>query len=240
MLHLIPFDGAGNLGAGTPRDELSLRKTIIQACLNMNARGFNQGKSGNISARWGRGILITPSGLPYDQMQPEDLAFMPLDGDYGSWSGPFVPSTEWRFHVDIMQARPEVGAVVHTHSLYATVLAICEREIPAIHYNVAMCGGPTVRVAPYATFGTKELSENALKALDGRKCCLLSHHGTISVGPDVQRALALAEELENLAKQYYLTAQLGGARILPDDEIATVMERTKNYWVAKPSKAAAE
>jgi L-fuculose-phosphate aldolase len=189
--------------------------------------------SGNISARLGDALLITPSGLPYEEMAPEDIAVMPLEGEYGSWKGPYVPSTEWRFHLDIMRARRDVGAIVHAHSLYATVLGICGREIPAIHYMIGMCGGPTVRLAPYATFGTKALSANALEALEGRNACLLAHHGTISVGRTLPHALALAEELENLARQYYLSLQLGGAGILPVSEIDSVMERMKNYWVTK-------
>ena len=216
-------------------DELALRRTIIEACLTMNARGFNQGKSGNLSARFGDGIVITPSGLPYEELQPEDLAWMPLEGEYGSWTGPYAPSSEWRFHLDILRARPDAGAIVHTHSLYATVLSICEREIPAIHYMIAMCGGPTVRVAPYATLGTKELSNNAVKALEGRDACLLSHHGAIAVGSGVQRALALAEELENLARQYYLALQIGGATLLPDAEIAHVKGLMKGYFISKPA-----
>ncbi len=221
-------------------EELALRRAIIAACLAMNARGINQGKSGNISARFGKSLLITPSGLPYEDLQPQDIAVMPLEGEYGSWTGPYAPSSEWRFHIDIMHARADVNAVVHCHSLYATVLAICGREIPAIHYMIAMAGGPTVRIAPYATFGTKQLSDHALAALAGRNCCLLANHGTIAVGPDVRRALTLAEELENLARQYYLAVQLGGANVLPDREIANVMDRTENYWVTKKASAAVE
>lgn len=221
-------------------NELAIRRDIIKASLTMNAHGINQGKSGNISVRFGNGIIITPSGLPYEDMEPEDLAVMPFDGDYGAWSGPYAPSSEWRFHVDIMQGRPDINAIVHCHSLYATVLAICGKEIPAIHYMIAMAGGPTVRVAPYATYGTKELSVNALAALEGRNCCLLSNHGTISVGSDLYHTLILAEELENLAKQYFLALQIGGARVLPDAEIANVMERTRNYWITKEQVKAAE
>ena len=117
-------------------DEFALRRRIIEACLTMNARGFNQGKSGNVSVRFGESILITPTSLPYEQLTPEDLAQMPINGEYGSWVGPHAPSTEWRFHLDIVRSRPEVGAIVHTHSLYATVLGICGREIPAIHYMI--------------------------------------------------------------------------------------------------------
>ena len=224
----------------TIHDEFTMRREIIAACLTMNAHGVNQGKSGNISVRFGQNILITPSGLPYDEMQPEDIAVMPLEGAYGSWTGPFAPSTEWRFHLDMTQARPDVGAIVHAHSLYATAFAICGREIPAIHYMIALTGGPTVRVAPYAAFGTKELSDNAVKTLEGRNCCLLANDGTIAVGPNLQSALALAEELENLARQYFLSLQIGGAHILSDAEIANVMERTKTYGVTKRSALAAE
>ncbi len=213
--------------------ELAIRRAITKASITMNAHGINQGSSGNISVRFGNGLIITPSGLPYEDTEPEDLAFMPFDGEYGAWSGRYAPSSEWRFHVDIMRARSDINAIVHCHSLYATVLSICGREIPAVHYMIAMAGGPTVRLAPYATYGTKELSVNALAALEGRNCCLLSNHGTISTGVDLYHTLVLAEELENLAKQYYLALQLGGARILPDEEIANVMERTKNYWVTK-------
>lgn len=219
-------------------DEFALRRRIIDACLTMNARGFNQGKSGNVSVRFGESLLITPTSLPYEQLTPEDLAQMPIDGEYGSWVGPHAPSTEWRFHIDIARSRPEVGAIVHTHSLYATVLGICGREIPAIHYMIATCGGPTVRLAPYATFGTQELSDHVLEALGGRNACLLANHGAIAIGPDLRYALALAEELENLARQYFLAIQLGGAVILPDDEVAKVMERMKNYGFARATPGA--
>lgn len=174
-------------------------------------------------------MLITPTGLAYEKMKPADLCRMPLAGDYGIWDGPLQPSSEWRFHLDILRARPEIGAVVHCHSNYATALAICHREIPAVHYMIAAAGGPTVRVAEYATYGTKELSDNALKALEGRTCCLLGNHGQIATGPTLDRALWLAVELETLAKQYAITRLVGEARILPGDEIAMVVEKFKSY-----------
>ncbi|MEZ5830550.1 MAG: class II aldolase/adducin family protein [Dongiaceae bacterium] len=211
------------------RQELELRKGIIAACRAMNGLGINQGTSGNISARYGADMLITPSGVPYDDLKPGDIAAMPIEGEYGSWRGPLNPSSEWRFHLDIMRSRPEVGSVVHTHSTYATTLAICGKEIPAIHYMVAAAGGPSIRVAPYATYGTKELSEHALAALKGRTCCLLRNHGVIATGANVKRALWLAVEIETLAKQYYLSLAVGDAQILPDDEIARVVEKFKNY-----------
>jgi L-fuculose-phosphate aldolase len=211
------------------KEELALRVGIIDACRAMNALGINQGTSGNISARHGDVMLITPTGVPYDVLAPADIAAMTLTGQYGSWTGPLQPSSEWRFHLDIMRARAEVGAVVHTHSTYATTLAICGKEIPAVHYMVAASGGPNIRVAPYATYGTKELSELALKALEGRSCCLLRNHGVIATGANVKKALWLAVEVETLARQYYLSLSIGDAQILPDAEISQVVEKFKNY-----------
>lgn len=209
--------------------ELQLRRDIVAACRSMNAMGINQGTSGNISARYGSYMLITPSGVPYEEMDPRDIVPMPLEGEYGSYKGNLVPSSEWRFHLDIMRARPEVGSVVHTHSTYATTLAICGREIPAVHYMIAAAGGPTVRVAPYATYGTKELSDNALKALEGRTCCLLGNHGMIATGPTLKKAMWLAVELETLARQYYLTLAIGAPNVLSDSEIGHVVEKFRNY-----------
>lgn len=210
-------------------DETELRRGIIEASRRMNAIGLNQGTSGNISARAGDRMLITPSGVPYDELEPEDIAAMPLEGEYGAWEGPLGPSTEWRFHLDITRARPDVGAIVHAHSTYATTLAICRKEIPACHYMIAASGGTTIRCAEYATYGTKELSENALRALEGRNSCLLANHGMIATGPNLSKAMWLAVELETIAKQYYLSLTLGGPVLLPDEEIANVMERFKSY-----------
>lgn len=211
------------------KDELKVRQDIVTACHTMNDLGINQGTSGNVSARFGTSMLITPSGLPYDEMTPEDIVVMSLEDGYGSYQGGLAPSSEWRFHLDIMLARPEVGGIVHTHSTYATSLAICGREIPAVHYMIAAAGGPTIRVAPYATYGTAELSRHAVAALEGRNACLLANHGVIATGATLQRALWLAGEVETLAKQYYLSLTLGKPQILPDAEIARVVERFKSY-----------
>ncbi len=209
--------------------EQALRGDIVAKCRWMNVSGLNQGTSGNISARCGDRMLITPSGIAYDEMEGDHLAVMLLDGEPGEWAGPFAPSSEWRIHLDILKARPDVGAVVHTHSTHATTLSMCRREIPACHYMIAAAGGPTVRCADYATFGTEELSANALAALEGRHCCLLANHGMIATGPNLSRAMWLAVELETLAKQYYLSLAIGGPVVLPDDEIARVKERFKSY-----------
>jgi L-fuculose-phosphate aldolase len=216
-------------GRTMDREEMALRREIIDACRSMNAAGINQGTSGNISARRGGTLLITPSGVPYDELEPGDIAAMPIEGAYGSWEGPMRPSSEWRFHLDIIRARPEVGAVVHAHSTYCTALAICGREIPAMHYMIAAAGGPGIRVAPYATYGTKALSDNALKALEGRSCCLLANHGMIATGSTLKRAMWLAVELETLARQYYLSLAIGGPNILSDGEIEHVIQRFKDY-----------
>ena len=211
------------------KGEDELRRAIVEACRSMNAIGSNQGTSGNISARYHDVMLITPTSVPYDEMEPEDIAVMPLDGEYGAWKGRLQPSTEWHFHLAITRLRPDVGAIVHAHPTYATVLAICGREIPACHYMIAAAGGPTVRVADYATYGTKELSENALRALEDRTCCLLANHGMIATGPDLKKAMWLAVELETLARQYYLSHAIGGPNILPDAEIEHVKEKFKAY-----------
>ncbi len=211
------------------KDELKIRRDIIAKCRQMNAIGLNQGTSGNISARYGERMLITPTSTPYDEMEPEMIASMPLEGDYGAWEGPLKPSTEWRFHLDILRARPEVGAVVHTHATYCTVLAICGKPIPAMHYMIAAFGGPEIRCAPFALFGTKALSDYAVKALEGRNGCLLANHGMIAVGPHLDRAMWLAVELETLARQYYLTLPIGGPVVLSDQVIADTAAGMASY-----------
>jgi L-fuculose-phosphate aldolase len=220
--------------------ELKLRGSIINACRSMNGLGINQGTSGNISARYGKLMLITPSGVPYEELKAKDIVTTLVSGKGDKWNGALAPSSEWRFHLRILQDRPEAGSVVHTHSTYATTLAICNKPIPAIHYMVAAAGGPDIRVAPYATYGTEQLSDLAMKALEGRTCCLLRNHGVIATGPDVRRALWLAVEIETLARQYYLSLALDNAQILPDAEITRVIEKFKNYGPRqKPAKTRA-
>jgi L-fuculose-phosphate aldolase len=219
------------------KDDVELRKAIIAKCRWMNAAGLNQGTAGNISARYKDRMLITPSAVPYDEIEPEMIAAMPIEGEYGSWKGPLKPSTEWRFHLDILRARPDVGAIVHTHATFSTILAIAHKPIPACHYMVAAFGGTDVRVAPYATYGTKELSENAVAALRDRNGCLLANHGMIAVGTTLDKAMWLAHELETLAKQYYHSLLIGGPVVLADAEIARVKESFKGYGLQdKPLK----
>jgi L-fuculose-phosphate aldolase len=213
-------------------EELELREAIIAKCRWMNDSGLNQGTSGNISARFGPWMLITPSGVPYEAMAPEMLAAMALDDAEAGWEGPLKPSTEWRFHRDILRARPDVAAVVHTHSPWCAALSITRRPIPAAHYMVALFGGNDVRCAEYATFGTAELSRAALAALEGRNACLLANHGMIATGPDLDRAMRMAVELETLARQYVTALAIGGPVLLTDEELAEAAGTMKGYGPA--------
>lgn len=216
--------------------EDELRREIVEAARGMNALGINQGTSGNISARFGGTMLITPSATPYEAMQPADLAAMPIrapeDTEYGRWTGPKPPSTEWRFHLDILRGRAEAGAVVHSHATFCTVLAIAGRGIPACHYMVAAFGGADIRCAPYAPYGTAELARLALAALKGRNACLLANHGMIVVGPTLARAMWLAVELETLAKQYYHSLLIGGPTLLTDAQVEETRQRLSRYGAA--------
>ena len=211
------------------RSERAKRQSIIDACLQMNQMGINQGTSGNISLRHGEGMLITPTSTPYEAMKPEQIVFMKLDRppDAGQ-----RPSSEWRFHRDILRARPEVNAVVHAHPPYATIVAIMGKEIPPIHYMIACAGGDTIRCAPYATFGTEALSKHAVAALEDRSACLLDHHGMIAIGPSLARAMWLAVEVETLARQYHGCLQIGKPPLLSKAEIENVRTRMAGYGPA--------
>jgi L-fuculose-phosphate aldolase len=205
------------------------RQSIIDACLRMNQVGINQGTSGNISLRHGDGMLITPTSVPYEAMQPEQTVYMGLDGSLAPGAR---PSSEWRFHLDILNARPEVNAVVHTHPPYSTMLAIMGLEIPPVHYMIACAGGDTIRCAPYATYGTPELSQHAVKALEDRSACLLAHHGMIAIGPSLAKAMWLAVEVETLARQYHGCLQIGTPPLLSKAEIENVLGRIAGYGPA--------
>lgn len=200
--------------------DVALRQAIVDACRGMNASGLNQGTSGNISVRVAEGMLITPSSTPYDLMGPETICAMRLDAGPEAATGPKAPSSEWRFHRDILAARPEFGAVVHAHPAHCTALAIARRPIPAVHYMIALFGGDDVRCAPYATFGSQALSDHALAALEGRSACLLANHGMIACGPTLARAMAAAVELEALARQYCAALALGAPHVLTPAQIA--------------------
>ncbi len=209
--------------------EQDLRQEIVASARAMNAMGLNQGTSGNISVRMGDTMLITPSATPYDSMRPDQVAAMPINDQRGAWAGPLKPSTEWRFHLDILRGRPDAGAVVHSHATFCTTLAIARREIPACHYMIAAFGGANVRCAPYATFGTQELARHTLTALEDRSACLLANHGMVVVGATLAKAMWLAVELETIAKQYCYSLMLGGPHILSDAEIADTARSFGSY-----------
>ena len=237
------------------RREIDARAALIDACRALSARGVNQGKAGNASVRWHRGsragLLVTPSALPYDRMSPDDIVWLSLelaDGGAGQGGGgPSVidsvgrrPSSEWRIHRDIYQHRPEAAAVLHAHPPHATALAcladVQASGIPAFHYMVAVAGGIDIRCAAYATFGSVALSEATLAALAGRRACLMAHHGIVALGASLDAALALAEEVETLARMYHLARQLGQPALLDEAEMTRVLALFADY---RPDQAPA-
>jgi L-fuculose-phosphate aldolase len=206
--------------------ERGLRVRIIETGRRMNAADMNQGRSGNVSARVEGGFLVTPTGVPYESLNPPDLVFMRRDGER---VGTYTPSSEWRIHRDIYEKRPETGAIVHTHSPYATSIACLRRGIPPFHYEVAFAGGSDIRCADYATFGTQALSDNALAALEGRYACLLANHGVVALGRNIDEAFGMAAKVEALARLYWQALQAGEPVLLDDAEMARVLEKFGTY-----------
>jgi L-fuculose-phosphate aldolase len=185
------------------------------------------GTSGNLSVRIATGMLITPSGVAYDRLTPEQLVALDLDG--GSDSGQLAPSSEWPLHRAILRAQPGIAAIVHTHSTFATALACCRQRIPPFHYMVAAAGGNDIPCADYATYGSEELARNAVAALRERRACLLANHGVVAVGSSIEKAEALALEVENLARQFAASRALGEPVLLDDAEMERVLERYATY-----------
>ena len=206
---------------------MNLHQKIIETAIQFNVSGLSVGTSGNLSARTSQGYLITPSGIPYHQLKAADIVEMDLQGNVVH--GDLKPSSEWHFHQDIYLAREEINAIVHVHSDYATGIACTRQDIHAFHYMVARAGGDSIRCAEYATFGTDALSQNAVKALQGRSACLLANHGMIALGESIDSAYKLAEEIENIAKQYYISKQLGEVVLLDDDEMKINLEKFNTY-----------
>lgn len=206
--------------------EAALRREIISTCLAMNASGLNRGTSGNVSARNEAGFLITPSGIPYAELHPNEIVQMDLDGGY---EGDVLPSSEWRMHLDIYRQHEEAGAIVHVHSTHAAALSCLRRDIPPFHYMIAVAGGATLRCSDYATFGTQALSEAMNRALEDRSACLLANHGQIAFGANLSKALWLAGEVEELCRQYFIACQAGEPVILDDAEMATIIEKFRTY-----------
>jgi len=204
-----------------------LREDLITTARRMSELGLTPGMSGNVSVRTPTGILVTPSGMPYGELVPDDAVEMKLDGSMRA--GQRTPTSEWQLHRDILGARPDVGAIVHTHSLFCTTIACLRREIPAIHYMVVLAGSDAIPCADYATFGSAELALNAVVALRGGNACLLANHGMVALGETLAQALRLAAEVETLASQYWHAAQLGTPHVLDRDELIKVRARFAGY-----------
>lgn len=215
--------------------EAEARAAIVAGALELERLGLNHGSAGNISLRLGESALVTPSGVPARDLAPEMIARTRIGDESGAFEGPLPPSSEWRFHRDIFRARPDVNAVAHMHSTYATTLACLRWEIPAVHYMIAAFGGPTVPCVGYASYGTAELSALVVDGLNDRDGVLLANHGAIVTGEDMRKALWRAVELEALAQIYYLGAMAGEPAVLPDDEIWRTVERFKSYGPRKSS-----
>ena len=204
--------------------DVELAEAVIATAREMGARGINHGRSGNVSTRTATGMLVTPSSVAYDELTPDDVVAVDADG---SWrvANARRPSSEWRFHLDVLAARPEAAAVVHAHPINATALACHRRGIGSFHYMVAMAGGHDIRCADYATFGTPELSANVVSALDGRRACLLANHGVVAIGPSLGAALDLAVEVEVLAGQYLAALAIGEPVALTAAEMDEVLAK---------------
>jgi L-fuculose-phosphate aldolase len=206
---------------------LALRSELIATARRMSDLGLTPGMSGNVSVRSGDGLLVTPSGMPYDQLTPDDAVV--LSGDGTARPGQRAPTTEWRLHTGILAARRDVNAIVHTHSLYSTSIAMLRRAIPAVHYMIALAGTDEVPCAEYATFGSAELAVSAAAALRGGRACLLANHGMVALGATLPEALKLAAEIETLAAQYWHACQIGTPHVLDSAELARVRSRFAEY-----------
>ena len=204
-----------------------LRTQIIESVRSFTAQDLGVGTSGNLSARTGSGFVITPTGVPYAELEPDLLVEMNLEGEV--IAGNLKPSSEWRFHCDLYRERKEAGAIVHVHSPFATAIACNRMEIPSFHYMVAIAGGDNIRCADYATFGTAELSSNVVAAIENRKACLMANHGLLAFDGDVTRAFKMAQEVEELAKQYFFSLQIGQVTILDEDEMKVVLDKFSTY-----------
>jgi L-fuculose-phosphate aldolase len=210
-------------------NETEIRAEVVAAYQELSREGMNKGASGNVSARCGDHMLITPSGIPSAQMSPDQVAKIAIDDETGAWDGPCKPSTEWRFHRGILASRQDAGAVVHTHAPFATILSILRKPIPAIHYMMAAFGTTEIKCSGYTTFGTDDLSKMVLDAMDGSAGCLMANHGMVVTGPNMTRAMWLAGELELLASQYYHSLLLGKPHILSAADIEKTAESFSSY-----------
>lgn len=222
----------GAPGKGSSSEEARLRRAVLETALAMSESGLSPGRSGNVSARFADGMLITPTGLAYAALRPKDIVYVEAGGTVPAKQR--APSSEWRFHLSAYAARPDMQAVVHTHSLHAVVLACAGRPIPAFHYMVAVAGGVDIPIVPYAIFGSAELADHVAAGLAERRACLMAHHGAIALGETPASALELAREVEVLAEQYVKLLSLGKPKLLSADDMADVLERFKTYGQQMP------
>jgi L-fuculose-phosphate aldolase len=206
---------------------MRLRDDLVATAKRMSDLGLTPGMSGNVSVRSPGGLLVTPSGMPYAELRPDDLVEMKLDGT--ARPGQRAPSTEWRLHRDILGARQDVQAIVHTHSLFCTTMSMLRQPIPAVHYMIVLAGSDEIPCAEYATFGSAQLALNAVTALRGADACLLANHGMVALGGTLQAALKLAAEVETLAGQYWHAAQIGTPFVLEREELLKVRDRFAEY-----------
>ena len=204
-----------------------LKSEIIKFSKLLNSRKLSALRSGNISVRFKKGFFITPSGKKYSSLKNKDIVYVSLNGKFDKKLG--IPSSEWKFHQDIYLKREEANAIVHSHSTNATALSVHKKPIPAFHYMVALAGGNDIKCANYATYGTRKLSVNILKALKNRKACLISNHGQIAYDDNLSKAFELAEEVENLSLQYITALKIGKPKILSNVEMNKVLAKAKNY-----------
>lgn len=207
--------------------EAEARQQLVDAMRTLDARGLNRGTSGNISLRFGSGMFVTPSGVTPDRLTPDLMVF--VDGDGGVAEGSARPSSEWRMHLGLYKRRGDANAIVHCHARYSTILACAHREIPPLHYMVAVSGGARVPVAPYATFGSEELAEGVVRTLDGRYACLMANHGLIALAPALPVAMAIAEEIEEQAAVYCGTLAVGGPKLLDEAEMERIIGAFRQY-----------
>jgi len=211
----------------TDGDNREARRAVLDAAQTMSRSGLSPGRSGNVSMRWKDGMLITPSAMPYERMTPDDI--VETDGAGAPHDPSQVPSSEWRFHLAVLDARPDCHAVVHGHALNATALACAGRDIPAFHYMVAVAGGDDIPLVPYALFGTETLARHVAEGLRARNACLMANHGLIAIGASPADALELAQDVEILSAQYVKVLRLGTPKILSAAAMRKVLARFSTY-----------
>ena len=208
-----------------------LKSEVIKYSKKLNITNLSALRSGNISARAKEkgvdGFYITPSGRKYSSLKTKDIIFVSLKGVYDKKKG--KPSSEWRFHQDIYVNKKEAKAIVHAHSTCATAVSTHQKSIPAFHYMVAVAGGEDIKCSKYATFGTKNLSKNIIKALNNRTACLIANHGQVAFGENLEKTFELAQEIENICHQYINSLRIGIPKILSKKEMKIVLEKFKNY-----------